>query len=159
MLDRNVSSPVDPYEAAQPEAELKAAALLELQWSNGAGAAVWAHAAQDALALNESVNERLATDDEDPRAWQRLHASALMVVVAIDQVRVYERCVRRLTGDAELAHARDRFNEACGDYLDGEEMVGGDLLSLDAHLDKYAVGDGSHETGREQPPLFSDAIV
>jgi hypothetical protein len=45
-------------------------------------------------------------------AWDRLHASAFLLVVAIDQVLAFEHRVRKLTGDGELAKARASFDAA-----------------------------------------------
>jgi hypothetical protein len=94
---------MDKDEAAQREAEHKAAALFYLSWENGAGATIWARAVQDQLPLHESARERYAANAADLETWERLHSTALMLVVAIDQVLSYERRVRRLTGDDELA--------------------------------------------------------
>jgi hypothetical protein len=68
----------------------------------------------------------------DLETWERLHATTLMLVVAIGQVLTFERRVRRLTGDADLAQARARFDAV---VVDAEAMR--DLIS---HQDEYAVG-------------------
>lgn len=123
----------EELEAAQ-DAERRAAALHYIGWEVGAGAAIWARAVQDVLALHESTRERFEANTADREVWERFHATALLVVVAIDQILAFERRVRRLTGDAELANARARFDVACPDAEDLRDMV--------AHLDEYAVGKG-----------------
>jgi hypothetical protein len=84
------------------EAERKAAELHYLGWEVGAGATIWARAAQDVLALHESARERFAANTADREVWERFHGTALLVIVAIAQVLAFARRVRRLTGDAEL---------------------------------------------------------
>jgi hypothetical protein len=71
-----------------------------------------------------------------------------MVVFAIDQVQGFERRLRRMTGDAELARARARFDTVCRDA--------GSLRDLIAHLDEYAVGAGWRQTGRGGSPPISE---
>jgi hypothetical protein len=131
-------------ETAQRKAERKAAALHKLGWETGAGATIWARAVQDELTRHESARERWGTMP-DRETWERLHSSALMIVVAIDQVLAFELRVRRLKGDAELAKARARF-----------DTIGPDakaLRDLVTHLDEYAVGEGRRQTGKALPPL------
>lgn len=130
---------------AQHEAEHKAAALHHVGWETGAGATIWARAVRDQLALHESARERWAAGNPVREDWERLHGSALMLVVAIDQVLAFEHRVRRLTGDAELAQARDRFDATCRDAENLRDLV--------AHLDAYAVGEGWRQTGDKTPPL------
>jgi hypothetical protein len=133
-------------EEEQAAAEHKAAALHNVGWETGAGATIWARAIQDVLALHQSARERFAANTADLEAWERLHSTALMLVVAIDQVLVFERRVRRLTRDAQLAHARAQFDAAVGP--DAER-----LRDLVAHLDEYAVGEGWRQTGKAMPPV------
>jgi hypothetical protein len=54
--------PIPDDEAAQREAEHKAAALPNLGWETGAGATIWARAIRDVLALHESARQRYAAD-------------------------------------------------------------------------------------------------
>jgi hypothetical protein len=137
---------VAQHEAAQHEAEDKAAALHYI----GALAAIWAQAVRDVLALHESARERFAANDADLESWMRLHGSALMLAVAIDQVRVFERRVRRLTGgDPELAESRARFDHVSPDSKALRDLV--------AHLDAYAVGEGWRQTG--DPPELTDRYL
>jgi hypothetical protein len=141
---------MDEDEAVQHEAEHTAAALHHVGWETGSGATVWAQAVRDALALHESARELFAANDADREAWERLHGSALMVAVAVDQVLALAERVRRLTGgDPELAEARARFDHVCPDAKG--------LRDIAAHLDAYAAGEGWRQTGG-QPPL-SDQYV
>jgi hypothetical protein len=135
---------MDEDEAVQ-RAEHKAAALHHLGWETGAGATIWARAVRDELERHESARERFGASDVGHETWERLHGTALMLVVAIDQVLAFEHRVRRLTGDAELAQARARF-----------DAVGADaevLRDIVAHLDSYAVGEGRRQTGQGMPPI------
>jgi hypothetical protein len=136
---------MDADEAAQREAEHKAAALFYLSWENGAGATIWARAVRDQLILHESARESFAAETADLETWERLHSTALIIVVAIDQVLAFERRIRRLTGDAELAQARARFDAT---VPDAEALR--DLIS---HLDEYAVGQGWRQQGKGAPAI------
>ncbi len=134
------------YEQLQQAAEHKAAALHNLGWERGAGAAIWARAVADLLAQHEQVRDGMGKQimrDE----WERLHSTALLLVVAIDQVLGFERRVCKLTGDAELARARARF-DAVGTRAEA-------LRDLVAHLDEYATGSGRRQTGKMGPPIAS----
>jgi hypothetical protein len=142
---------MDEHEAAQHEAEHKAAALHHVGWETGSGATIWAQAVRDVLALHESARKRFAANDADREAWERLHGCALMVGVAVDQVLAFAERVRLLSGgDAELAQARGRFDAAVPDA----KMLG----DIAAHLDEYAAGEGWRQTGKRKPPL-SDKYV
>jgi hypothetical protein len=87
-----------------------------------------------------TVAQRIALEE-----WGRLHSTALLLVVAIDQVLAFERRVCKLTGDAELAKARTRF-DAVGPRAEA-------LRDLVAHLDEYAIGQGRRQTGKAGPPI------
>jgi hypothetical protein len=67
-----------------------------------------------------------------------LHGSALVIVVAIDQVVAFARRVEVLTRDPEGVEARRRFDAV----VDVEA-----LRDLIAHHDSYAVGEGHRQTG------------
>jgi hypothetical protein len=136
---------MDEDEAAQHEAEHKAAALHNLGWETGAGATIWARAVQDQLALHETAREHYAANAADLETWERLHSTALVLVMSIDQVLAFERRVRRLTGDAELAQARTRF-DAVVPHAEA-------LRDLISHLDEYAVGQGQRQRGKRTPPI------
>jgi hypothetical protein len=133
----------------EERAEHKAAQLHSLGWETGAGATIWARAVSDELGRHESARESFGAK-ANREAWERLHSTALMVVVAIDQVLTFEDRVRRLTGDAELARARARF-DAVGPRA-------GALRDLVVHLDDYAVGTGHRQTG-QAGPLITDPYV
>ena len=138
---------MDEHEAAQHDAERKAAGLHFI----GLLATIWAQAVQDVLALHESARERYAANAADLESWMRLHGSALMLAVAIDQVRVFERRVCRLTGgDPELAEARARF-----DHVNPNSKA---LRDIAAHLDAYAVGEGWRQTEKRKPPLSDQNV-
>jgi hypothetical protein len=139
------AAPMDADEVAQHEAEEKAAALHSVGWKMGAGATIWARAARDQLALHEQARDRYTANTANLESWERLHASALMLVVAIDQVLAFEQRVRRLTDDADLAQARASF--------DAEFPSAERLRDLVSHLDAYAVGEGWRQTGKRMPPL------
>jgi hypothetical protein len=136
---------MDEDEAARRAAEHKAAALHRAGWEEGAGATIWARAVQDNLELHESARKRFAANDADLESWGRLHATALTIVVAIDQVLSFERRVSRLTSDAELAQARERFDSVASDTEALRDLV--------AHLDEYAVGEGHRQTGKRTPRI------
>jgi len=127
-------------EADQRAAEQRAADLFQLGWENGAGAAIWARAAQDELMRHEEARAHFSSGSADREAWDRLHSSTLMLVVAIEQVLAFEKRLRRLTGDAELTEARRRFDAA---FPHAEA-----IRDIAAHLDAYAVGQGDRQTGR-----------
>lgn len=116
----------------QKAAEHKAASLHNLSPEVGAGATVWARAISDLLDLHESARTLFSEKKARLDTWERLHASALMLVVAIDQVLAFEHRVRKLTGDADLARAREAFDKRCPDASCLRDLV--------AHLDAYAVG-------------------
>ena len=135
----------DDDEKALRAAEQKTSALHSLGWRQGAGAAIWARTIRDELDRHDAARQHFADEQADRAAWERVHGSALMLVVAIDQVLAFERRVRRLTGDAELARARERY-----------DAVGADaeaLRDVASHLDQYVVGEGHRQTGRMGPPI------
>jgi hypothetical protein len=142
---------MDEDEAARRAAEHKAAALHRLGWQEGAGATIWARAVQDNLELHEAARKRFAENTADRETWERLHATTLMLVVAIDQVLAFEHRVRRLTGDAELARARARFDAVASDTRALRDLV--------AHLDAYAVGEGWRQQGRQLPPISETFVT
>lgn len=74
-----------------------------------------------------------------------------MLVVAIDQVLAFERRVRRITGDAELAQARARF-DALGPDAEA-------LRDLVVHLDSYAAGEGWRQTGHGRPAISDQFLA
>jgi hypothetical protein len=137
-------------EAKQSAGEDLAAALHHLGWEQGAGATIWARAVSDELARLQDARERFETDTADLEAWERLHSSALLLIVSIDQVLVFERRVRRLTGDAELQKARAVFEGRVPDIEALRDIV--------MHLDAYAVGEGNRQTGKTLPPIAESYV-
>jgi hypothetical protein len=131
-------------EIEQRRAEHRAAALHHVGPEAGAGATVWARAVQDLAALHESARQTWVSSP-DLETWERLHVTALILAVAIDQVLAFERRVRHLTADPELAQARASFDGVCPDAEGLRDLV--------SHLDAYAVGEGWRQTGRRMPPI------
>ena len=130
----------------------KAAALHTLGPDNGTGATIWARAVRDELAHHEEECERWKAETRSVEGWERLNATALLIVFAIDQVLGYERRVLRLTGDAELIRARERFDAVCPDA--------DDLRDLIVHLNDYSLGKGfrQNEEG-DKPPEIRDKYL
>jgi hypothetical protein len=114
-------------------AEHRAARLHRLGSEVGAGAAIWARAVADELVGHEAARESFGSE-RNREAWDPLHSTALLLIVAIDQVLSFERRVRRLTGDAELQRARARFDTVGPDAEAVRDLV--------VHLDDYATGRG-----------------
>jgi hypothetical protein len=138
-----------PDPARDPErAEHKAAQLHKL----GPMAVIWARGVSDELARHESAREKLSMDNQEE--LERVYSTALLLVVAIDQVLTFERRVRGLTGDAELARARARF-DAVAPRAEA-------LRDLVAHLDEYAIGVGQRQTKKRRPPItdpYVEALI
>jgi hypothetical protein len=110
----------------------------------GAGATIWSRGAADQLALHEDARrEYLSAPDLEK--WERLHSTALMLVIAVDQVLTFARRVEQLTDDARLKDARTAFGRVCADAEALRDLI--------AHLDEYAVGTGWRQQGRKLPPI------
>jgi hypothetical protein len=133
------------HEEAQRAADQRAADLFSLGWENGAGAAIWARAVSDELAHHEEARAQFQSNPADQEAGKRVYSTALMLVVAIDQVLAFECRIRRITGDAELKRALDQFNA-----VDSHAEAVRDIA---AHLDAYAIGEGLRQTGKKSPPV------
>lgn len=103
--ESSVMTPVDEDEIAQRRAEWLAATLFKLGWERGAGATVWARVIEDLLALHKSAREQFRTNTANLEAWERLHSTALVLVVAIDQVLTFENRVRSLTSTRSVVAA------------------------------------------------------
>jgi hypothetical protein len=94
----------------------------------------------DELVGHEAAGESFGSERKR-EAWDRLHSTALLLIVAIDQVLSFERRVRRLTGDAELQRARARFDPPVSEpyvetfihWSDG----GGTIIDRTARLSHY----------------------
>src|SRR5438045_4173820 len=77
-------------EALQRDAEHRAAALHRVGWEVGAGATIWARAVQDELTRHEWARRRWeARTSRDHKGWERLFGTALLVILAIDQVLAF----------------------------------------------------------------------
>jgi hypothetical protein len=132
------------YEESVAQLHSRVRQLHSVGWETGAGAAVWARAVSDELARHEAARESFgATGSRE--AWERLHSTAFLLVTAIHQVVTFEHRIRCLTGDAELARARERF-----DFVAPQTEA---LRDLVIHLDEYAVSQGRRQTGRAKPPI------
>ena len=88
----------------------RAAALANLDATNGLGARIWARAVEDELARFEEAIERFTAGTVDDVTWDRIHGAAVLLSVSIAQVLAFERRVQSLTGDAQLKSARDAFD-------------------------------------------------
>jgi hypothetical protein len=135
---------MDSDEAIQRHAEAKAASLHNLGWEVGAGATIWARAARDELARHEEARASWSTR-RDKQTFEQIHASAYMLIVAVDQVLAHGTRVRKLTGDAALQKARRRF--------DGQVPHAETIRDLVAHLDEYATGQGQRQVAKRTPPI------
>ena len=136
----------DIDEAGEREALKRAAALDALGPRAGAGATIWARATSDLLERHETIRDGLG-ELIGPEDWERFISTALLTVVAIDQVLTFEQRVRKLTGDAELAKASGRF--------DAIEPHAKAIRDLVVHMDEYAIGEGQRQAGKGkgQPPI------
>jgi hypothetical protein len=117
--------------------------LHSLGWETGAGAAVWARAVSDELARHEAARESFGATGS--REHGSACTTAFLLVTAIHQVVTFEHRIRCLTGDAELARARERF-----DFVAPQTEA---LRDLVIHLDEYAVSQGRRQTGLAKPPI------
>lgn len=135
---------MDPQQTMEHASNI-AAKLDALSLENGAGATVWSQVIEDALAQHVQAREQIARPPNHV-AYARYHGSALVIVVAVDQVLRFERRVRQLTGDAELQKARQRFDTEVG-------IVASDVRDIAMHLDDYALGQGNRQTGKQGPAI------
>jgi hypothetical protein len=93
----------------------------------------------------KSARDTFGTNVADREAWDRLHVTSFLIVVAAHQVLAYARSVLGLASDDELADAIRNAETAYRD-LDG-------LRDVIAHMDDYAVGEGHRQTGKRNPRL------
>jgi hypothetical protein len=136
---------MDPYETMAREGET-AEKLGALSLENGAGAPVWSQVIQDSLDQHVEARKMIAVPPNHV-AFARFHGTALVIVVAVDQVLRFERRVRQLTGDAELQKARQKFDDEVG------TQVANDLRDIVMHLDDYALGQGNRQIGKQGPAV------
>lgn len=135
---------MDENERARREAEHRAAALHHIGYEEGAGATIWARAVKDNLELHETARRRVE-EGGSLEIWERLNATALILVVAMDQILAYGDRVLALTDDAELAEAIADFDAFAADTRALRDLV--------AHLDEYAVGEGWRQKGKRPHPI------
>jgi hypothetical protein len=136
---------VDPEEKMAREGEL-AEKLAALSLEHGAGATVWRRVIQDELAHHVEAREHFMAGKGTNETYAQYHGTALVIVVAVDQVLRFEHRVRKLTGDAELQKARRAFD-------DKVEASANDIRDVAMHLDDYAIGQGNRQTGKQGPPV------
>jgi hypothetical protein len=134
----------------QERADHKAKQLHNLGWEMGTGAGVWARVVSDELERHEAARENFAAS-ADRAAWDRLHGTAYLLVLAIQQILAFESRVRRLTGDAEFARARAQF-DAAGPRAES-------LRDIVVHLDDYATGEGLRQRGAGAGPQIREPYL
>jgi hypothetical protein len=122
-----------------------AAKLDALSIEHGAGATVWSQVIEDNLAQHVKAREQIAQPPNHV-AYARYHGTALIIVVAVDQILRFEHRVRQLTGDADLQKARQKFDAEVG-------SVAKDIRDIAMHLDDYALGQGNRQTGKQGPAV------
>ena len=118
--------------------------LGALSPENGAGVTIWRRVIVDELARHVEARDEFIAHKGDHVTWERFNGSALVIVVAVDQVLRFETRVRKLTGDAELARARKAFTADVG-------VAAQAIRDVAIHLDDYAIGRGNRQTGRHRP--------
>ena len=89
-----------------------------------------------------SIMAQNATND----TFAQYHGTALVIVVAVDQILRFEHRVRQLTGDAALQKARKAFDDEVGDSANN-------IRDVAMHLDDYAIGIGNRQTGKQGPAV------
>jgi hypothetical protein len=135
-------TPENAHADAKHDAEHKAAALHNVGWFSGSGPTIWARAIRDELERHEAAR---CNWRGDIAAWERLHSTAFILLVAADQILAYARRVRKLTGDGDLNNAMIKFETRVADAESLRDLV--------THLDEYAVGLGERQTGKREPPI------
>jgi hypothetical protein len=120
-----------------------AEALGALDVHEGAGPTIWSRVINDELARHVEAREQFIAENATLATWERYHGSALVIVVAVDQVLRFENRIRKLTGDAELARARKAFHADVGHAAKA-------IRDVAMHLDDYAVGQGNRQVGRHR---------
>ena len=136
---------VDPEEKMAREGEL-AEKLAALGLEHGAGATVWRRVTLDELAHHVKAREQFKAGNATNDTFAQYHGTALVIVVAVDQILRFEHRVRQLTGDAALQKARRAFDDEVGasaNYIRDVAM----------HLDDYAIGVGNRQTGKRGPAV------
>jgi hypothetical protein len=130
-----------------PEEQHRAAEQMEslgtLGSEEGAGVGIWSCVIADELARHVKARQKYVARKPTNLTWERFHGSALVIMVAVDQVLRFEKRVRQLTGDAELARARKAFVEEVA-------VAATAIRDIAMHLDDYAIGKGNRQTGRHR---------
>jgi hypothetical protein len=127
-------------EEQQKAAEL-AESLAALSLQEGAGALIWGRVIKDALASHTEARKQFLGKTAKQSTFERIYGTAYVIVTATDQVLRTEKRIRKLTGDAELAKARQKFHDRAGHSVEA-------VRDLAMHLDEYSVGKGHRQTGK-----------
>jgi hypothetical protein len=136
---------VDPEEKMAREGEL-AEKLAALGLEHGAGATVWRRVTLDELAHHVEAREQYKAGNGTNETFAQYHGTALVIVVAVDQILRFEHRVRQLTGDTALQRARKTFDDEVG-------RAANYIRDVAMHLDDYAIGIGNRQTGKQGPAL------
>jgi hypothetical protein len=136
---------VDPEETMAREGEV-AEKLAALGLEHGAGAAVWRRVILDELAHHVETRELFMAENATNDTFAQYHGTALVIVVAVDQILRFEHRVRQLTGDAALQKARKAFDDEVGGSANN-------IRDVAMHLDDYAIGIGNRQTGKQGPAV------
>ena len=136
---------MDPEEKMAREGEL-AEKLAALGLEHGAGATVWRRVTLDELAHHVKAREQFKAGNATNDTFAQYHGTALVIVVAVDQILRFEHRVRQVTGDAALQKARRAFDDEVGDSANY-------IRDVAMHLDDYAIGVGNRQTGKQGPAV------
>ena len=136
---------MNPEEKMAREGEV-AEKLAALGLEHGAGATVWRRVILDELAHHVEAREQYMARNGTNDTFAQYHGTALVIVVAVDQILRFEHRVRQLTGDAALQKARKAFDDEVGDSANN-------IRDVAMHLDDYAIGIGNRQTGKQSPAV------
>ena len=136
---------MDAEEKTAREGELTEK-LAALGLEHGAGTTVWRRVILDELAHHVEAREQFMAQNATNDTFAQYHGTALVIVVAVDQILRFEHRVRQLTGDAALQKARKAFDDEVGDSANN-------IRDVAMHLDDYAIGKGNRQTGKQGPAV------
>lgn len=120
--------------------------LAALGLEHGAGTTVWRRVVLDELAHHVAAREQYRAGKGTNDIFAQYHGTALVIVVAVDQILRFEHRVRQLTGDAALQKARKVFDDEVGGSANY-------IRDVAMHLDDYAIGMGNRQTGKQGPAV------
>ncbi len=121
--------------------------LAALGLEHGAGATVWRRVVLDEIANHVEAREQFIAQNATNDTFARCHGTALVIVVAVDQILRFEHRVRQLTGDAALQKARKAFDDEVGGG------AANNIRDIAMHLDDYAIGKGNRQIGKQGPDV------